>query len=234
MVGFLAAGFVPRAMGEEGGDALATISDLGVTLLLFSIGLKLRIKNLIRPKIGCGTSLHTMLVILLFEPILYGISVLVSNAAGIDWRTAFLVAFALSFSSTVFAVKSLTDNGDLGSMHGPVAIRILVMQDIIAVLFLTFSTGKIPSPWVLAVIPVLVLCRPLLGWFFARSGRGELLCFCGLFLAVEMGGQGFESVELKADRLSCCRPSGSTGPLSRRTVGHWDSSRRISRLTTRS
>ena len=199
MVGFLAAGFVLRAMGEEGGEALATISDLGVTLLLFSIGLKLRIKNLIRPEIWAGTSLHTLSVILLFAPVVYGVSALVANAVGIDWKTAFLIAFALSFSSTVFAIKSLTDNGDLGSVHGRVAIGILVMQDIVAVLFLTFSTGKIPSPWILAVIPVMILSRPLLGWILSRSGRGELLCLCGLFLALVMGAQGFESIGLKAD-----------------------------------
>ena len=199
MVGFLAAGFVLRALGEEGGEALSTISDLGVTLLLFSIGLKLRLKNLIRPEIWGGTSFHTFSVILLFAPILYGISALVAHAVGIDWKAAFLVAFALSFSSTVFAVKSLTENGDLGSMHGRVAISILVMQDIFAVLFLTFSTGKLPTLWVLAFIPILILGRPVLGWLLSRSGRGELLCLCGLFLALVMGAQGFESVGLKAD-----------------------------------
>ena len=63
---------------------------------------------------------------------------------GLDPRSAWLLAFALSFSSTVFAVKTLSESGETGSMHGRLAIGILIMQDIFAVLFLTLSTGKLP------------------------------------------------------------------------------------------
>ncbi|MDF1824749.1 MAG: cation:proton antiporter [Verrucomicrobiales bacterium] len=199
LIGFLVAGFVLRALGKEGGETLESISNLGVTLLLFSIGLKLRIRNLMRPEIWAGTSIHSMLVVLLFGPILYGASVLIAGAAGLDWRTAFLLAFAVSFSSTVFAVKSLTDNGDLGSLHGRAAIGILVMQDIIAVLFMTFSTGKLPTLWIFLAIPLLLLCRPLMGWMLKQSGQGELFSLCGLFLALVVGAAAFEGVGLKAD-----------------------------------
>jgi len=199
LVGFLVAGFVLHGFGKEGGEALATISDLGVTLMLFSIGLKLRIRNLTRPEIWGGTSLHTILVVALFAPIVFGLAALVAGASGIDWKTAVLLAFALSFSSTVFAVKALTDNGDLGAVHGRVAIGVLVMQDILAVLFLTFASGKIPSLWVLAAVPVLLISRPVLGWLLGRSGRGELLILCGLFLALVVGAKAFDVVGLKAD-----------------------------------
>ena len=46
LVGYLIAGFVLQAVGVEGGEALENIANLGVTLLLFSIGLKLRLRNL--------------------------------------------------------------------------------------------------------------------------------------------------------------------------------------------
>lgn len=199
MVGFLAAGFVLQAFGKEGGDTLRTVADLGVTLLLFTIGLKLRVRNLMRPEIWAGTTLHAGLVILLFAPVLYGLVFLISREVGVDWRTAFLLAFALSFSSTVFAVKALSENGDLGAMHGRVAIGILVMQDIVAVLFLTFSTGKIPTWWALAAVPALLLARPLFGWIVSRSGHGELLSLCGLFFALVIGAKAFDVVGLKAD-----------------------------------
>ncbi|MBL0712561.1 MAG: cation:proton antiporter [Desulfosarcina sp.] len=45
LIGFLAAGFVLNALGAEGGTFLQEIADLGVTLLLFCIGLKLRVKS---------------------------------------------------------------------------------------------------------------------------------------------------------------------------------------------
>ncbi len=199
LVGFLVAGFVLQALGKQGGEMLEMASNLGVTLLLFSIGLKLRVQTLMRPEIWAGTTLHAVGVIALFAPVLMGVAALVGPAVGLDWRTALLLAFALSFSSTVFAVKALTENGDMGSLHGRVAIGLLIMQDIIAVLFLTFSTGKLPSLWVLAGIPALLLARPLFGWVLGRSGHGELLALCGLFLALVIGAKGFDVVGLKAD-----------------------------------
>ena len=42
LVGFLGAGFALHALGAEGGPLLQQLADLGVTLLLFTIGLKLR------------------------------------------------------------------------------------------------------------------------------------------------------------------------------------------------
>ena len=199
LVGFLVAGFVLQALGQEGGESLEILADLGVKLLLFTIGLKLRVRSLIRPEIWAGTGLHAMLVAGVFTPVLLGVSVLLGQVAGLDWRTSLLVAFAMSFSSTVFAVKSLTENGDMGAMHGRISIGVLVMQDIIAVLFLTLSTGKIPSPWSIAVVAALLVARPALGWLLGRSGHGELVALCGLFLALVVGAAGFGVVGLKSD-----------------------------------
>lgn len=199
MVGFLVAGFVLQAMGQKGGAGLETLAELGVTLLLFSIGLKLQLKTLVRPEIWAATSVHVLLVLVSFGPIIYGLAALLGPAVGLSWEQALLLAFAFSFSSTVFAIKSLTDNGDLGSIHGRTAVGILVMQDIVAVLFLTFSTGKFPSWWALVLVPALIVGRPVLGWFLSHSGRGELLSLCGLVLAVVVGSKGFEAVGLKAD-----------------------------------
>ena len=168
LVGFLVAGFVLQTLGKEGGETLRSVSDLGVTLLLFSIGLKLRVRSLMRPEIWGSTTLHAGFVVLLFAPLLYGAAFFFAPSLGLDWQTAFLIAFALSFSSTVFAVKALDENGDLGAAHGRVAIGILVMQDIFAVIFLTASTGKIPSAWAILAIPILLLARQAFGWIVSR------------------------------------------------------------------
>ena len=48
LIGFLAAGFGLSAFGFESGPLLEQIADLGVTLLLFSIGLKLKVETLLR------------------------------------------------------------------------------------------------------------------------------------------------------------------------------------------
>ena len=48
LVGFLLAGFVAHACGFAGGPALNAVADLGVTLLLFMIGLELDLRRLLR------------------------------------------------------------------------------------------------------------------------------------------------------------------------------------------
>ncbi|WP_411827211.1 cation:proton antiporter [Luteolibacter sp. AS25] len=199
LVGFLVSGFVLQAFGQKAGAALPIIADLGVTLMLFSIGVKLRIRTLARPEIWAGTSLHTLTTLLVFTPVLVGVSLLVSGATDLTWQTALLLAFAFSFSSTVFAVKSLDDSGDMGSMHGRIAIGMLIMQDILAVLFLTFSSGKVPSIWAIVLLAALVFGRKHIGSLISRSGHGEMITLCGLFLALFVGAKGFDSVGLKAD-----------------------------------
>jgi hypothetical protein len=102
--------------------------------------------------------------------------------SGVDFKIALLIAFALSFSSTVFAVKTLEEGGELTSRHGQIAIGILIMQDIFAVLFLALSTGKIPSLWALALFALIPL-RRLLMHYMTSVGHGELAILYGLTLA---------------------------------------------------
>jgi predicted Kef-type K+ transport protein len=55
LVGYLGAGFLLRALGHRGGDLLHAIADLGVLLLLFTVGLKLRFASLLRWEVlGAG------------------------------------------------------------------------------------------------------------------------------------------------------------------------------------
>jgi hypothetical protein len=104
----------------------------------------------------------------------------------LDWASAALIAFALSFSSTVFAVKILEERGELKTRHGQVSIGILVIQDIIAVIFLASASGKVPSIWALALL-LLPLLRPLLNKVLERAGHGELLVLFGFVMAIGGG-----------------------------------------------
>lgn len=199
LVGFLVSGFVLQAMGKTGGPVLESMANIGVTLMLFTIGLKLRLRSLGRPEIWAGTSIHAVLVLLLFTPVIVIAGSVVGRSVGLDWQAALLVAFALSFSSTVFAVKSLNESGDMGAMYGRIAIGVLIMQDILAVLFLTFSTGKMPTLWALPLLVILLFGRQGIRGLIGRSGHGEMIALCGLFLALVVGAEGFTAVGLKAD-----------------------------------
>ncbi len=203
LVGFLAAGFVLNIFGVEGGETLDRIADFGVLLLLFSIGLKLNIKSLLRPEIWAGTSLHMLITVVVFGAGFFALSLTgLSLFAGLSLSTSFLIAFVLSFSSTVFAVKILEEKGEMTAPHGRIAIGILIMQDIIAVIFLTFSSGKLPSPWALALIALLLLPllikKSLLSAIINKSGHGELLILLGVLIPFA-GAFLFKLVGLKPD-----------------------------------
>ena len=203
LVGFLAAGFALNALGVEGGEMLDEIAHFGVLLLLFSIGLKLRIKSLFRPEIWAGASLHMLITVLVFGLGLFALSFSgLTYLADIGLKESLLIAFALSFSSTVFAVKILEEKGAMSSSYGRITIGILIIQDIIAVIFLTFSSGQLPSPWALALIALLFLPTLLkkthLSAIISKSGHGELLILLGLLIPI-VGASLFKIVGLKPD-----------------------------------
>lgn len=139
LVGYLAAGFTLYSFGIETSDDIQQLADLGILLLLFSIGLKLKVKSLLRLEIWGSASLHMLFTVVLFSLLFFILGVIgISSFSGFTFQQAVLIAFALSFSSTVFAVKTFEERGDLGALHSNIAIGVLIIQDIAAVIFLTF------------------------------------------------------------------------------------------------
>lgn len=196
LVGFLAAGFILHAFGEQGGALLDATADLGITLLLFMIGLKLRLTDLMAPEVWGTATVHMLLTILSVGGFLlllgsFGLTMFL----GLDPRAAAIIAFALSFSSTVFAVKILEERGELKARHGQIAIGVLIIQDLIAVAFLMAANQTLPSPWALGLL-LLPWLRPFLNMAIVRSGHGEVLVLFGFAVAVA-GGELFDVVGMK-------------------------------------
>lgn len=200
LIGFLAAGFILNGAGYQSTPLLEQIASLGVTLLLFSIGLKLKIESLIKPYVWAPATLHLLLTSLLFSGFMlllgtFGLPLFTE----LSLETSLLIGFALSFSSTVFAVKVLEQRGEMASIHGKLSIGILVMQDIFAVVFLAISTGKVPNWWALLLVVLLPLLKPLLYKILNKSEHGEMLPLFGFFFALLIGYQAFEFCGLKGD-----------------------------------
>jgi predicted Kef-type K+ transport protein len=199
LVGFLVAGFVLHGLGTESDDLLEALRDLGVTLLLFTIGLKLRISNMLRPEIWAGASIHMGLTAALLTGVLLGLGALgLPLVSDLDLGTAALVAFALSFSSTVFAVKVLDGTGDSGAFFGRTAIGILIMQDVLAVIFMQLADEKVPSFWALGLL-LLLPGRRIFYWLLEKAGHGEMLILLGAVFALGVGHGLFEALGIKGD-----------------------------------
>jgi len=198
LVGFLVTGFLLNYLGVVSGEMIQRLADLGITLLLFTIGLKLNLKTLIKPQVWSVTLIHMSIIILLFGVAVYALSLLSLPLFGeLDFKTSALIAFSLSFSSTVFVVKVLEEKGEINSFHGRIAIGILIMQDLIAVIFLAASTGKVPSYWAVCLF-LLIPARPILKFFLKKAGHGELLILYALVLALG-GAEIFEMFGVKGD-----------------------------------
>ncbi len=196
LLGYLLAGFLAYGLGLGSGEAMAPLADLGILLLLFTIGLKLNIQELAAPQVWAVASLQMLVFIPLLALCLSGLMYLLPSLAVGDSNSLWVLAFALSFSSTVFAVKIFDERGEGNSFHASIAIGILVVQDIIAVVYLVLTSDKAPSPYAFALL-LLPLLRPALLWLARWAGHGELLILFGLCVAVGTGAL-FESLHLKA------------------------------------
>jgi len=183
LIGYLIAGFLLNYLGYESKSVLQVLSDMGITLMLFTIGLKLRLKDIFKTEVWATTISHMSLWILVSGGLFLALSVTaLSYFSNLDIKVIALIAFALSFSSTVCIVKILEESGELKTRHGKIAVAILVMQDIIAVVFMALATGATPSLWAFG-LPALILLVPVIGALLNRVGHGELLPLMGLFLA---------------------------------------------------
>ena len=185
--------------GVQGGEFLHEMADLGVTLLLFTIGLKLKVRELLQREIWATTLLHMLmfgLLTLAFTFLLRQLNAPLVNSLSITGILT--LSFALSFSSTVFVVKTLEVSGNFRARYGQIAIGVLIIQDIAAVIYLGLSEAKAPSIWALLLLVGIFFGRRYLGRVLAYIGHGELQVLFGLSMAIG-GAALFEAVDMKGD-----------------------------------
>ncbi|MGB1262584.1 MAG: cation:proton antiporter [Cognaticolwellia sp.] len=197
-IGYLAAGFILNFLGYQADSMVTGLADIGITLMLFTIGLKLNIKDLAKTEVWFGSLSHSVLWLLAGLVALKTLAlVAIPFVSGLSVTTAALIVFALSFSSTVCVVKLMEDHGEMRTRHGKLAIGILVMQDVVAVLFLVLATGKIPSPWA-GLLLLFIPLKPYINKTIDKVGHGELIPLMGFFAAFGAY-ELFELVKIKGD-----------------------------------
>lgn len=111
-------------------DNLHTLAQLGITLLLFMLGLELRLKEL--RSIGLVALIVGTAQVVLTSLAGYALSLFL----GFSQVSSLYISIALTFSSTIIIVKLLSDKKDLSSLYGKIAVGLLLLQDFFAVLIL--------------------------------------------------------------------------------------------------
>jgi Kef-type K+ transport system membrane component KefB len=142
IVSFIAAGIVagPSVLGVvSANDQVSLLAGLGISLLLFVVGLKLDL-HIIR---AFGpVALATGLGQVFFTSV---VGFFLALALGMEVVPAIYVAVALTFSSTIIIVKLLSDKKETDTLHGRIAIGFLIVQDIVVVLVMIGLTAMGPT-----------------------------------------------------------------------------------------
>ncbi len=129
LVGYLAAGL---AIGPNTGlvsdiDEVQTVADLGVALLMFTLGIRFSLRELVRVRglaVFGGLSQIGLMIAL---------GTLLGWALGLATDEALLLGAVVSISSTMVALRLLEDRGELGAPAGRVGVAFALIQDMAVV-----------------------------------------------------------------------------------------------------
>jgi Kef-type K+ transport system membrane component KefB len=162
IIGYIVSGIVlsPNLLGVLGHhDGFATYSQIGISFLLFMVGLGLNPRNIRevgKPAIVTGLSqvaLTTLFALLLGQ--LFGLTPLYS----------LYLALGLSFSSTIIIMKLLSDKNALETLYGRISVGFLITQDLVAMLILMFVSASAGGSDLASTLTALLAKSLLLGGF---------------------------------------------------------------------
>lgn len=142
------------------GSAVGNIAEIGVAMLLFTLGLEFSLSKLksLGEVIIFGSLVQVFFCILLF--------ILIFTLFGIDFYSALFLGCVFSLSSTALVLKTLSDKGELETLHGEMAQGWLFMQDVYTlpiIILLPTIAYLIRGPGI-GIAPILTFAKSL---FFA-------------------------------------------------------------------
>ncbi len=202
ILGYLAAGVVigPQALGlifEP--QAAMHLSEFGVVMLLFVIGLELNPEQLwkMRIEVGLLGGAQLLLTALLITLVL-GLGVKFGTSLGLGWQQSFIIGLTLALSSTAFAIPLMEEHKIMALPLGRKGFSILLLQDMAVIPILLLLSSWAPEasdhgsrqPWwvgVLTVIGVIASARLLFNPLLkvaAKYGSREILTAAGLLIVL--------------------------------------------------
>ncbi len=196
IAGFILVGVLigPQALGViDNLHDIEILAEIGVVLLLFSIGSEFSLKRLHRlwlPILIGGTFQVTVTIAITFT---------VALLFGYPWPISLFAGFLFSLSSTAIALRGLSIRGEIDAPHGRLALGILLFQDIIVIpmmLVIPFLSDELSSGWsvvtvlirTLAILFVILfavkLIVPPLFQFIARTRERDLFVLTVLLVSI--------------------------------------------------
>ena len=166
LIGYLFAGFFLAATGFVGDNTyLQNLGKIGITLLLFLLGMEIKIHELFQ--FGKTTLVSSLVQIIVSSILAFFLSLMM----GFDFIASLYIAFSLSFSSTIVVIKLLSEKKDLASFYGRLTVGILLIQDLVVILLLMFlSSAKSYDVGIInyALVGVKGVVLLFLVWFLSR------------------------------------------------------------------
>lgn len=116
-------------------QGLDLVSEMGIALLLFLVGLELSMRKV--RDVGKVALIAGFMQVVLTA----GLGFLLAKAMGFGLVQGLFLALALTFSSTVVVVKLLEVKGEIESLYGRIGLGVLLVQDVVVIMLLTFLAG---------------------------------------------------------------------------------------------
>lgn len=136
IIGFLFTGALAGPYGlslVQASTTVEVLSEIGVILLLFVIGMEFSLKSLmaIKKAVFIGGALQVTFTIFF--------TTLISYFLGFEWNVAVFLGFLFSLSSTAIVLKLLQESGQVNTISGRTTLAILIFQDIVIVPLMLFT-----------------------------------------------------------------------------------------------
>jgi Kef-type K+ transport system membrane component KefB len=136
LIGYILGGVFLGAVGFISDTSLLeSLSEVGIALLLFLLGLEMNIKEM--PSIG------KVSLIVGFGQIIttFIFGFFLSRVLGIGTLASFYIGLATTFSSTIIIIKLLSEKNDLNSLYGRISVGFLLVQDLVAIAVIMFLSS---------------------------------------------------------------------------------------------
>ncbi|MBI2581946.1 cation:proton antiporter [Candidatus Woesearchaeota archaeon] len=173
IIGYILSGFIFSffiAGGSSTEEQILLMAELGITFLLFLMGLEFDFNNL--KYLGKDIFISTTIQSVIF----FTVAFVLASLLGFTTTQSIYLAIIFMFSSTLLVAKWLEDKKETSTLHGKITLGILIVQDVFAILILTvLNLLQETNPLGILFVPLKGLLLLLIAFVFVKYLLNHLL-----------------------------------------------------------